>query len=286
WKKVFAFALANECRNSDHPVECARAVANANAGVEEKSVAIQRGLMDNVKDYPLEYVERRKFTAEKRQEMVKEGYAMKDGSFPIENCEDVTFALRSLGRTSKPHKNVIAHIKRQIKFLKCDLTPPLQRKMIVIDRYISRSEQREMANSLDMNLIKRLGDQPIVRPDNYSSEVWNRLSPFAKTVRAEATRRMIERNYAQAVEDAQMVGWKVFVNHYAPEEHIFSRRVNTDTGELLIRSILVRKGESIKWELRHMSQFASGTIAAALPAGVIRHVQDHGLNIPYIEKGE
>jgi hypothetical protein len=101
---------------------------------------------------------------------------------------------------------------------------PLATKMReeVMAGYVKRKEVRTKLNDVDYALIERMGDQEIIRPDRFSTITWRTMPPSQKNVRAEATRRIIERNYAQSVEDAQVAGWKAKKNHYQPDEFYFS----------------------------------------------------------------
>jgi len=277
WKLAFARALANECRNADHPVECARAKANAAVGeLEDRDMT------------GAETVERKDYNTEQRRKMAKAGTAMPDGSFPIADCNDVTNALRSLGRTSKPQAKVISHIRSRAKSLGCKMTPALQQKMEAIERYIARSEERQKLNVVDFQHIAALGETPIVRPDRYSSATWRSLAANQRTVKAEAIRRIIERNYAQAVEDAEMTGWKPRRSHYDPEEYFFNKQWLTgdpNAPQVTIRSILVRSADSLDWHLRPISSFASGTLAEKMPAGIVRHASRYMTIAPMTFRG-
>lgn len=241
--------------------------------------------MDEYRDYPLSYIERREFDAAKRKQMAEAGTAMSDGSFPIAACEDVTFALRSLGRTAKPRAGVVSHILKQGKALGCKTPPSLKSKAAAIERYLDRQVLRTRANDVDLAHIRTLADNPIDRPGYIPSEIWRTLPPEQRTVRAEATRRIIERNYAQAVEDAEMTGWRVRPNQYNPDEFYFTKRFST-RGEIdgvSIRAILVRREDSVDWELRAMSGFASGSIAERLPNGIVRHTIKDRVKLPLLE---
>lgn len=241
--------------------------------------------MDQFNDYPISYVERRGFDMAKRQEMAKAGTAMSDGSFPIADGNDVTFALRSLGRTSQPRSGVIAHIRKRAKELGFKMTPALKRKSATIQRYLDRKVLRSQSNEVDKQHIRTLADNPIHRPDYISSEVWRSLPPEQRTVQAEASRRIVERNYAQAVEDAEMSGWRVSRHYYSPDDYYFTKRFprpGEDKG-VLVRAIMVRRVDSVEWELLAMSEFASSSIARMLPSDIVQH-KSTGLAItPLIE---
>jgi len=265
WRAAFIKALQEECRNSDKPVECARAKANAAVGLQERSMEYN--------DYPKQYIERRKFDDETRRAMAEKGTAMSDGSFPIANIEDVTFALRSLGNKNVPRAEVYAHIRKCAEALGCDNETAISETLTAWDRYLERSELRTRANEGDMGLIERMSDQAIIRPEHISNMVWNKMPPSQKTVGAEARNRIIERNYAQAVEDAQLInGWKAEINHHNMTEHIFSKYLPTDAGPVLVRAIMVRKPDEYIWSLEPVSTFASGSVLKDLGPEKLRHV--------------
>lgn len=268
WRMAFIEALQGECRNSDTPVECARAKANAAVGQLE-----ERG-MSMFDDYPQTYIERKDYNAQARREMAGKGQAMSDGSFPIKDCEDIRNAVGSLGRTNKSRRAVIRHIRNRANALGCELTPALQEKFAAWDVYLDKVTKRAEANAADEALIARMGDQPIIRPDNYSSTDWAKMPAEERTVRGEARRRIIERNYAQAVEDAQILaGWKAQLNHYHPEEYIFSKHIDTDAGPVLVRAILIRSKDELTWTLKPVSTFASGSLAMRIEPDAIRHLR-------------
>jgi hypothetical protein len=157
---------------------------------------------------------------------------------------------------------------------------PLTTKMReeVMAGYIKRKEVRTA-------LIERMGDQEIIRPDRFSTITWRTMPPSQKNVRAEATRRIIERNYAQSVEDAQVAGWKAKKNHYQPDEFYFVKPHDTDAGRVIMRAVLVRNEDSVDWELKILSQFATDSIAVQLPKHILRHTKEQLLNIPVIRGG-
>lgn len=70
-----------------------------------------------------EVVNERKFNTAQRKEMAKSGDAMKDGSFPIANVQDLKNALKAVGRSKNPEA-AKAHIKKRAKALgNTDLIP-------------------------------------------------------------------------------------------------------------------------------------------------------------------
>lgn len=58
----------------------------------------------------------RAFSADKRKSAAKSGSAMGDGSFPIENVQDLKNAIKAVGRASNP-ASAKAHIKKRAKAL-------------------------------------------------------------------------------------------------------------------------------------------------------------------------
>lgn len=155
----------------------------------------------------------------------------------------------------------------------------------VLDGYVKRAEVRKQLNDVDYALIERMGNQEIIRPDRFSSIAWRTMPPSKKNVRAEATRRIVERNYAQAVEDAQMAGWKAKINHYQPDEYYFSKSHDTEAGPILIRGVLVRRIDSVEWKLKPLSQFATDSIAVQLPDYLLRHNKEQLLKLPVLRGG-
>jgi hypothetical protein len=64
---------------------------------------------DDLPDEVVAYL-KRVFTAEQRREAASSGAAMKDGSYPIENKEDLHNAVRAIGRGKAPHAEIRRHI--------------------------------------------------------------------------------------------------------------------------------------------------------------------------------
>jgi hypothetical protein len=68
-------------------------------------------------------VNEKQFSGPKREKLAHEGKAMPDGSFPIENVQDLKNAIKAHGRSKNPAA-VKAHIKKRAKALgKTDLLP-------------------------------------------------------------------------------------------------------------------------------------------------------------------
>ena len=60
---------------------------------------------------------KRDFSAAKRKEAASSGAAMSDGSYPIENADDLSNAIRLSGMSNHPASEVKAHIKSRAKAL-------------------------------------------------------------------------------------------------------------------------------------------------------------------------
>ena len=87
--------------------------------VEKTSVEIDEKQEEKDK----EEVEKRDFSAEERKKLAEEGKAMPDGSFPIENKEDLKNAIRLVGQ-AKDKEKAMAFIKKRAKALNAeDLIP-------------------------------------------------------------------------------------------------------------------------------------------------------------------
>lgn len=63
-----------------------------------------------------EFLAERKFTEEKRKKLASEGNALPDGSFPIENVQDLKNAIKAHGRAKDPEK-AKRYIKKRAKAL-------------------------------------------------------------------------------------------------------------------------------------------------------------------------
>ena len=83
----------------------------------------QEGATDMLTDYENEYVTKRDFSDKKRKALAKDKKALPDGSFPIENKEDLENAIKAIGR-AKDEAKAKAHIIARAKALKAtDLLP-------------------------------------------------------------------------------------------------------------------------------------------------------------------
>jgi flagellar hook-basal body complex protein FliE len=74
-------------------------------------------------DYELEYQFKRAFSPAQREKLAKDGHAMPDGSFPIENEEDVKHAVTAIGRAASPDK-AKEHILKRANALGCSQHVP------------------------------------------------------------------------------------------------------------------------------------------------------------------
>ena len=69
------------------------------------------------------FINEKEFTETKRESLSKKGYALPDGSFPIENVADLKRAIKAFGR-GKNHSAAAKHIAKRAKALgKSDLIP-------------------------------------------------------------------------------------------------------------------------------------------------------------------
>lgn len=71
-----------------------------------------------------DFLNERNFSKEKREKLADKGFAMKDGSYPIKNVEDLKNAIQSFGRTGNNPEETKNHIIKRAKALgKIDLLP-------------------------------------------------------------------------------------------------------------------------------------------------------------------
>ena len=68
-------------------------------------------------------MDKREFSEDKRNELASSGKALPDGSFPIENLQDLKNAIRAIGRAKNP-KKAKAHIKARAKALNAEKELP------------------------------------------------------------------------------------------------------------------------------------------------------------------
>lgn len=63
-----------------------------------------------------QFVNEKEFSDEKRKELASKGFALPDGSFPIENIEDLKNAIQAYGRAAD-QKATAKHIAKRAKEL-------------------------------------------------------------------------------------------------------------------------------------------------------------------------
>jgi len=79
--------------------------------------------MKLVKESLEEFLNEREFSSEKRKQLAKSGAAMPNGSYPIEDEQDLKNAIKSYGRSSNKDA-VKGHIKKRASALgKTNLLP-------------------------------------------------------------------------------------------------------------------------------------------------------------------
>ena len=71
--------------------------------------------MNTIRNYE-DFLNERKFSEEKREELAKEGEALPDGSFPIASLQDLKNAIKAHGR-AKDIAKAKRHIKKRAKAL-------------------------------------------------------------------------------------------------------------------------------------------------------------------------
>ena len=70
-----------------------------------------------------EFLNEKEFSSEERQTLADKGFALPDGSFPIETVEDLKNAVQAYGR-AKDQKAAAKHIEKRAKALGAeDLIP-------------------------------------------------------------------------------------------------------------------------------------------------------------------
>jgi hypothetical protein len=137
--------------------------------------------------------------------------------------------------------------------------------------YVQRRQARHLANTYDLATIQTRGDEQVRRPDHIPSGVWRSLPLAQRSVRAQALRRITERNYAQAVEDAKEDGWGISINPTHQDEVILHRTFQTNDGSVIVRAILVRNRHETEWKLHAIQTGMGGSLAVRLAPDQIRH---------------
>jgi hypothetical protein len=114
-------------KSSDAPcVKCGKgAGAPVHNGGMKDELDASAPIMSAYGDYELYYEIARDFTKAKRDELAKKGWALPDGSYPIETTGDLKNAIRLAGSGDASKGQVIAHIKKNAARLGAtDLLPP------------------------------------------------------------------------------------------------------------------------------------------------------------------
>ncbi len=117
--------------------------ANENATSHEALAAAARQRVFLALDVDGYLQEFKDFPAEKRDALAKEGKAMKDGSFPIENAADLRRAVQAYGRTTKDKQAAVRrHIVKRARALgKTDAIPDNWREAALSDSQIDAREK-------------------------------------------------------------------------------------------------------------------------------------------------
>jgi hypothetical protein len=112
--------------------------------------ASARARVYNVLDVDGYLSEFKDFSPDKREALAKEGHALKDGSFPIENVADLRRAVKAYGRTTEEKQaQVRRHIIKRARALgKPDMIPNNWSESSMNDLALRRLEARELVASL------------------------------------------------------------------------------------------------------------------------------------------
>jgi HK97 family phage prohead protease len=114
-----------------------------------------------------EEVERREFSADERKKLAKSGAAMKDGSFPIANKQDLKNAIEAYGR-AKNKAAAKRHIKARAKALGAEDMIP--------DSWKSAARAETLEDNVDKDLIERAGE-PVAETPAVEAEIDTRVAP-------------------------------------------------------------------------------------------------------------
>ena len=64
------------------------------------------------------------YSEQQRTEMARQGHALKDGSYPIDTCEDAANARQAYGRAPESHRpELVRHINTREQELGCGREP-------------------------------------------------------------------------------------------------------------------------------------------------------------------
>ena len=103
-------------------------------------VTIMKRDAEGLSDYDLAFIGKRDFSASERRHDAKTGAAMADGSFPIENAEDLSNAMRLAGHAKDP-----AAARRHIK---------ARAKALGLESHLSGAYSKAILEEADAALLK------------------------------------------------------------------------------------------------------------------------------------
>lgn len=300
WLDAFTKALRGECAQADDPITCAVAAADAlhpsdegDDGDEEVDMhmdslpEVDRAFTpvhrNDMGDLSLPLVIRKDYSPEKRSEMAKSGIALPDGSYPIADKADLRDAIQSFSRAPVSKQvQVQAHIIKRARAL--GVQTDVARELPVMTEMpkaevkstvalTSRAILRAKAAADDAKLLASPESELIARrPDHIGSNEWMARPAILRTVRALVIERSVERSYEDAVERTVAEGWQPIANPTRAGEYVFQRWLDTPDGQLLQRSILVRRAETVgDWRLRELTRGASLSLAVQVPADERRY---------------
>jgi cation transport regulator ChaB len=298
WLDAFTEALRGECAQADDPITCAVAAADAlhpsdegDDGDEEVDMHMDSEVdrtftpvhRNDMGDLSLPLVIRKDYSPEKRAEFSKSGIALPDGSYPIADKADLRDAIQSFGRASASKQaQVKAHITKRARALGAQDSvssewggesdkPKAEQKSTVV--LTSRAVLRAKAAADDEKLLASPEAELIARrPDHIGSNEWAARPAILRTLRALVIERSVERSYEDAVERTVAEGWQPISNPTRAGEYVFQRWLDTPDGQLLQRSILVRRAETVgDWRLRELTRGASLSLAVQVPADERRY---------------
>ena len=95
-------------------------------------------------------VEKREFSQDKRSELATSGKALPDGSFPIENVQDLRNAIQAIGRAKNPGK-AKAHIKARAKALNAESELPEKWSKTKAEKQAKKLMKMKLAEALDIS---------------------------------------------------------------------------------------------------------------------------------------
>lgn len=117
----------------------------------------------------VEAVQKKDFSDEKRKQLAKEGKALPDGSYPIENKNDLRNAIDTAGMGSDPKAEIKAHIKARAKDLGAEDMLP--------DSW--KAKKDETADGLDPDGLEPDANQVIFKPGPYT-DIMRQRHPVAR----------------------------------------------------------------------------------------------------------